>query len=167
MVGLAAGAHHGIDQAAERVVSLWDSVSLGDVFSVTGSLTRGGLRYLGQLAGLPMRLPSLFDTTRMRETIGALVSFEKVQENIDRGGLVEAVAVAATSVATGGTVVFVHKHPAIALPPFDANRNITYVETTLQPEHVLASAAVPALFRPIHIDTPAAWAAGTSTAASG
>ncbi|ABG99370.1 probable phospholipase (plasmid) [Rhodococcus jostii RHA1] len=157
VVGLAAGAHHGIDQAAERVVSLWDSVSLGDVFSVTGSLTRGGLRYLGQLAGLPMRLPSLFDTTRMRETIGALVSFEKVQENIDRG-LVEAVAVAATSVATGGTVVFVHKHPAIALPPFDANRNITYVETTLQPEHVLASAAVPALFRPIHIDTPAAWA---------
>ena len=157
VVGLAAGAHLGLEQAAENVVALWDSVSLGDVFSVTGSLAGGGLRYLGQLAGLPTRLPSLFDTTRMRETIGTLVSFEKVQENIDRG-LVDAVAVATTSVATGGTVVFVHKHPAIALPPFDANRNITYVETTLRAEHVLASAAVPALFRPIHIASPPHWA---------
>jgi NTE family protein len=157
VVGLAGNAHLGFDRAAERVVSLWSSVSLDDVFSVTGSVVGGGLRYLGQLAGLPMRLPSLFDTTRMRETITSLVSFEQLHENIDRG-LVDVVAVAATSVATGGTVMFVHRHPSIPLPSYDANRNITYVDTTLGPEHVLASAAVPALFRPIYIDTPREWA---------
>ncbi len=153
VVGLAGYAHLGLTEAAETVVALWDSVALSDVFSVTGSVAGGGLRYLGQVAGLPVRLPSLFDTTRMHETIGTLVSFEKVRENIERG-LVDAVAVATTSVATGGTVVFVHKHPSVALPPYDANRNITYVQTALQAEHVLASTAVPGLFRPIHIDTP-------------
>ena len=51
-----------------------------------------------------------------------------------------------------------HKHPSVALPPYDANRNITYVQTALRAEHVLASAAVPGLFRPIHIDTPTRWA---------
>ena len=157
VVGLAGKAHLGLDQAAEHVVSLWKSVVLDDVVSVTRSVAGGGLRYLEQLAGLPVRLPSLFDTTRMSETIGTLVSFESVHENIERG-LVDAVAVATTSVATGGTVVFVHKHPSVVLPPYDANRNITYVETELRPEHVLASAAVPALFRPIHISTPARWA---------
>ncbi|MFZ2172862.1 MAG: patatin-like phospholipase family protein [Rhodococcus sp. (in: high G+C Gram-positive bacteria)] len=157
VVGLAGNAHLGFPQAAERVVALWGAVSLDDVFSVSGSLAGGGLRYLAQVAGLPVRMPSLFDTTRMHETVDTLVSFEKVQDNIDRG-LVEAVAAATTSVASGGTVVFVHKHPAITLPAYDANRNISYVETTLRPEHVLASAAVPALFRPIHIDTPAQWA---------
>ena len=95
VVGLAGNAHLGLTEAAETVVALWDSVALRDVFSVTGSVAGGGLRYLGQVAALPVRLPSLFDTTRMRETIGTLVSFEKVRANIDRG-LVDAVAVATT-----------------------------------------------------------------------
>ena len=157
VVGLAGNAHLGLDRAAEHVVSLWESVVLDDVFSVTSSVCGGGLRYLGQLAGLPVRLPTMFDTTRMRETIRALVSFDRVSENIERG-LVDAVGVTTTSVATGGTVVFVQRHASVVLPPYDANRNITYVETELRPEHVLASAAVPALFRPIHITTPARWA---------
>ncbi|SED93902.1 NTE family protein [Rhodococcus koreensis] len=157
VTGLAADADLGLDQAAEHVVSRWSSVALDDVFGVVSSIAGGGLRYLGQLAGLHVRLSSPFDTTRMTETITKLVPFERVHENIERG-IVEAVAVAATSVATGGTVVFVEKHPSIELPRYDANRNISYVETELRPEHVLASAAVPGLFRPIHIGTPPAWA---------
>ena len=157
IAGLAAAAHHGLDQAAERVVSLWSSVTLDDVFGVLSSFAGGGLRYLAQIAGRRVLLPSLFDTTRMDDTIRRLVSFEQLHHNIERG-LVSAVAVAATSIATGGTVVFVDKHPSVALPPYDANRNISYVETELRPEHVLASAAVPVLFRPIDVTTPERWA---------
>ncbi|KAF0965563.1 hypothetical protein MLGJGCBP_01261 [Rhodococcus sp. T7] len=60
---------------------------------MAGGVADSGLRYLGQIAGLRVRLASLFDTTRIHETVGTLVSFEKVRANIDRG-LVEAVAVA-------------------------------------------------------------------------
>ncbi|MEE2034974.1 patatin-like phospholipase family protein, partial [Rhodococcus chondri] len=59
--------------------------------------------------------------------------------------------VATTSVATGGTVVFVEKNDSVPLPEYDVRRNITYVETTLTVDHLLASSAVPILFRPIHV----------------
>ena len=64
---------------------------------------------------------------------------------------------ATTSAATHGTVVFVEKHPDVPLPPYDAKRNITYVETTLTTEHILASAAIPVAFLPVRIAQPAAW----------
>ncbi|MDG3016865.1 patatin-like phospholipase family protein [Speluncibacter jeojiensis] len=156
VVGLGGMAHLPPFQAAEQLVETWSAVQLRDVFGLASGLETG-LGYLGQLAGLPVRLPSLLDTERLRSRLTEWLPLESLHENID-AGRVDAVAVATTSTVTGGTVVFVEKNDAVALPPNDVGRNITYVETRLTVEHVMASAAVPLLFRPVRVTEPARWA---------
>ncbi|TQF68465.1 phospholipase [Rhodococcus spelaei] len=155
VVTLAGLAHLAPEEATARLVGGWATVGLADVFGITSGIETG-LRYVGQLTGLPIRLPSLLDTERLRSRLRRWLPMETLHANVD-SGLIEAVAVATTSVATGGTVVFVEKNPALALPPDDVARNITYVETRLDVEHVMASAAVPMLFRPVRVHTPRRW----------
>ncbi|MFC7449682.1 patatin-like phospholipase family protein [Rhodococcus daqingensis] len=156
VVGLGGFLDLGLVEAADELVRQWGSLELDDVFEPVSSVVGNGLRYLGQLAGMPVRLPSLLDTERLRTTLLRLLPWDMLHENI-AAGTIDAVAVTATSVATRGTVVFVEKHPSVKLPRYDASRNITYVETTLGVDHVLASAAVPALFRPVHVRYPKRW----------
>lgn len=151
VVGLAAFADDGLTDAAERIVELWTGVESSDVYSSVSTVLGTSAAFLGQAIGLPRaRLVSLLDTSPIRETLQRLVPWERLHENV-RTGLVDAVAVATTSVQTGGTVVFMEKNASVTLPEYDARRNISYVATTLTVEHLLASAAVPILFRPIHI----------------
>ena len=155
VVGLAGALDAGLQPALDGLAELWGAVRLGEVVDVPGTLV-GGLRYAAQLAGLPVRVPSLLDTTPQRATLEALVDWDRLHANV-ADGPVDAVAVATTRVDTGATVVFVEKKPSVPLPPPDADRNLTYVETQLTVEHVLASSAVPAAFRPVEVTTPAAW----------
>ncbi len=156
VVGLAGLLHLGVNAALDALVALWGAVRLGDVVDVAGTLA-GGLSYAGRVVGLPTRLPSLLDTSPQRATLERLLDLDRVHEAV-RSGPVDALAVVTTSVHTGGTVVFVERKQGVALPPPDADRAITYVDTELTVEHVLASAAVPAAFAPVLVTTPAAWA---------
>ncbi|WFR72851.1 patatin-like phospholipase family protein [Prescottella defluvii] len=117
---------------------------------------RDGLPVLRAARGVHTRLPSLLDTERLRGLLARWLPLDSLHQNID-DGRIGAVAVTTTSTATGSTVVFVEKNPSIALPPPDIGRNITYVETWLTVDHVLASAAVPLLFRPIQVREPERW----------
>lgn len=155
IVALGGLAHLDPREATHRLVDTWATVRPGDVFGLTSGVDTG-LRYLGQLAGLPLTIESLLDTRRLRTTLADRLPLRQLHENIEVG-VVDAVAVATTSVATGATVVFVEKTHSIALPPDDAIRNITYVPTRLTIDHVLASAAVPLLFRPVWIGLPHRW----------
>lgn len=153
VVGLAGLLGLDWEAAAQRLVELWSAVRLEQVAGVLPSAAQDVVRYAGQLLGLPVRVPSLLDTRRQRRTLAGLLPLDGLHEAV-RSGPVDAVALATTSVATGGTVVFVEKKPAVPLPPFDAARNITYVATDLTVEHVLASAAVPVAFRPVKVPDP-------------
>lgn len=155
VVTLAGLAHLAPGEATDRLVDAWASVELNDVFGLAGGIETG-LRYIGQLAGLPIRLPSLLDTERLRKRLNDWLPWESLHRNI-ADGRVDAVAVTTTSVTTGGTVVFVEKNPSVPLPGDDVGRNITYVETRLDVEHVVASAAVPMVFRPVRINAPQRW----------
>ena len=152
VVGLAGGLDAGVPAATDALVRLWSDVRLGDVVDVSGTLA-GGLGYVAQLAGLPVRLASLLDTRPQRATLAEVLPLEQLHANV-RSGPVDAVAVATTRVDTGGTVVFVEKKPSVPLPPPDPGRGVTYVETTLTVDHVLASCAVPVAFRPVLVTTP-------------
>src|SRR5574340_538730 len=159
VVGLAGFAHLEPRKAAAELVARWGSMTLDDVFSPVRSILGSALVSAGQFLGLGSRLPSLLDTGRMRATLQHRLPWGQLHEKI-RTGTIGAVAVAATSVATRGTVVFVEKHPSVPLPPTDQDRNITYVDTEIGVDHVLASAAVPALFRAIEVQVQepnAAW----------
>jgi len=153
VVGLAGLAHLGVQEAADQLVDMWRSVQLGQVVDIAASVAGTGLGYTRQLLGWPKRLRCLLDTAPQRATLERLLPWEGLHDNIARG-TVDAVAVTTTSVATGGTVVFVEKKPSVSLPLSDPDRNITYVETTLTVEHVLASAAVPVVFRPVEVGSP-------------
>ncbi|WP_077042318.1 patatin-like phospholipase family protein [Rhodococcus sp. MTM3W5.2] len=156
VIGLGGFYDLGLVRAADELARRWGFFRLDDVFGPVNSIVGSGLRYLAQIAGIPVRLPSLLDTDPLRDTLKRMLPWDRLHENI-AAGTIGAVAVTATSVATRGTVVFVEKHPDVKLPRYDASRNIRYVETTLDVEHVLASSAVPALFRPVYVSEPPRW----------
>ncbi|WP_137725340.1 patatin-like phospholipase family protein [Prescottella subtropica] len=155
VVALAGLTHLTPVEAVTQLTETWSAVRLHDVFGLASGIDTGA-RYLGQLTGVRTRLPSLLDTERLRGRLSEWLPLDTLHRNVD-DGLVAAVAVTTTSVATGGTVVFVEKHPSVPLPPPDTGRDITYVETRLTVDHVLASAAVPLLFRPVQVREPERW----------
>ncbi|MEQ3553516.1 patatin-like phospholipase family protein [Pseudonocardia nematodicida] len=147
--------------AAEEVVSRWESVRTDEVVALPSSALVATAAYLGDLAGvpsglrrtlgLPDRVTRLLDADRLRPVVDRVVDWDWLHHAIARGP-VDAVGVAATSAGTGGTVVFVERGPGVPLPPYDAGRDIRYVDTRLTTEHLLASAAVPVLFAPRRVD---------------
>ena len=161
VAALAGLAHRGPDAACAELARRWRGVQLDDVLDVGATVLGTGAGLGSQLLGLPsavrgllgLRLTSLVDGRRQRETLTRVVDWDRMHDNIARGP-VDAVAVATTSAATGGTVVFVERKDTVPLPAPDTKRDITYVDTVLTPDHLLASAAVPALFRPVRIAGP-------------
>lgn len=153
VVGLAGLAHFGWERAAADLVQIWSSVRFGDVADLSTSLLGDTVAFATQFLTQQGRLTSLLDTRKLRSTLADLLPFAAMHDNI-RSGLIDAVAVTTTAESTGGTVVFVEKNASVPLPPFDPDRNISYVETQLTVDHVLASAAVPVAFRPVALSHP-------------
>ncbi|HET6877530.1 MAG TPA: patatin-like phospholipase family protein [Jatrophihabitans sp.] len=155
-VALAGWAQDGWAHAAQQLAAMWSAVRFDQVAHVPSSIGKDVAAYLGHYLTSKAELVSLLDTTPMRATLSQLLPLDKMHENI-RDGAVDAVAVAATSASTAGTVVFVEARRGVALPPYDAVRNITYVATQLTVDHVLASAAVPVAFTPIQLPGADDW----------
>lgn len=156
VVALAGLAHRGWSAATKQLTEWWSTVRFSDVAHVPRSVGEDVLSYVTQLLGAKAELGSLLDTTPMRKTLEERLPLAEMHDNI-RDGLVDAVAVAATSASTGGTVVFVEAGAGIRPPGYDSKRNIRYVATELTVDHVLASAAVPVAFRPVQIPDQEDW----------
>ena len=110
------------------------------------------LRYAGELLSLPrVRLASLLDPAPLRRSLHQWMSWEDVHGNI-AGDVVDALAITATAARTGRTVVFVE---GAAQPAARYSHALEYLRTELRDEHILASAAIPILFPPVRVETPA------------
>lgn len=138
--------------AADSLARLWAEVTVDQVFrSDSFSLSWIGLRWLRDLAGggviFGARARSLLDTAPLSRLIMRHVRFEKIQPLIERG-ILHAVAVIATSYATGQSVTFVQGHPEIR--PWTRPHRIA-VLTRLGVEHVLASCAIPFVFPAVRV----------------
>lgn len=152
-------AHLPADEAASQALHLWRSVGRAQVVrAILPSGLRAGLSYLGQLAGLQAELHGILDATPLHNTLDQLMDWAQIHRNIQDQAL-QAVAVVATASASGRSTVFVDQAPGTSLPPPDDDRAMDYVATALSTQHVMASAAIPVIFSPIHVDTPAAYAA--------
>lgn len=170
VAALAGLAHRSPADATGELVRRWDSVDLSGVLDLAQSLVGAVSGYGSQvvplagpalapllaLLGLPDRLTSLLDTGPLEATLEPLVDWDALHANVD-ARVVDAVAVVATSVSTGGTVVFVEHGPGVELPEPDPRRDIVYVPTRLTVRHLLASAAVPGLFEPVWCTDPPGW----------
>ncbi|HXW58178.1 MAG TPA: patatin-like phospholipase family protein [Solirubrobacteraceae bacterium] len=165
IVGTSIGALNGAFLAARaaeppaivcgEAVEMWRGLRWGDALRPLVSTAELGrvLSAGAMLAGLPSaRVPGLLDPSPLRRTLSRLVSFKEIARNVE-GGALAAAAVVATSYATTRSVVFHHGGPEIGADPV---RSIDYAATRLAPEHVLASAAIPAAFPAVEIKKPRA-----------
>ncbi|WP_205696083.1 patatin-like phospholipase family protein [Conexibacter sp. SYSU D00693] len=142
-------------EVAEALVARWTDMRKGDVLRpvVGPGIPLMLARLLGEVLEVPgIRLAALLDPTPLQRSLERWIDWLALHRNA-RSGALEAVCVVATSLAHGGPVAFVHapRRGSPALPGDDPR----YVRVTLQPEHVRASAAIPMLFPPVEVKTPA------------
>jgi NTE family protein len=167
LTGTSVGAIHacyvaatqGEPDAGARLLDIWRSLEVGGVYRVgIGDAVGIPLRLLGltgpriapKEGGIPERLTGLLDTLPLERLVRERIPWEALRRRVD-GGEVDAVAVAATEIGTGRSVVFVDTPEQVirrwARDPFVVAR-----ATRLGPAHALASAAIPFLFPALRID---------------
>jgi NTE family protein len=140
--------------AARGGLRLWSDLDWSSVVAPVLS-TRGVaplLRYGAGVVGAGGRVDHLLDSRPLAQTLGEKLDMDRLAANV-RAGSPQAVAVVATQTATALSVAF---HDGGQDVGGDSARGINYVRTPLTLKHVLASSAVPALFRPIWIAGPRA-----------
>ncbi len=154
MSGTSVGALHACYLAGTAHIPGHDLDKLLDVWRdmrIEKMLRVGAL----DVARWPMEIRKLFDRKRHRE--GLFVNARKFEEIVVRDlpwaqlrynlrtGLVDAVTVSATHIASGKSTVFVDSHDR-TVPRWTRDRRIISRATQLGPEHALASSAMPFLF---------------------
>jgi NTE family protein len=149
---LAATANREPTDAAQALLEFWRGLTVRKVYrspivSAPGTLAA----YVGQLVGRG-HVVSLLDTSPLlgfaERTFEPLAP--ELRKNIDTG-LVQALALVATD-ASERTRVFIDLAPTVEHPKPNPGRAIDYEATKVDHRHVLASSAIPALFRPVEID---------------
>ncbi|MFI6309336.1 patatin-like phospholipase family protein [Nocardia fusca] len=150
----AALSHLPPDEQAQQALQVWRDITVRDVFrSPVIGLPRLVGRTAGQLLGMPgVQLTNLLDTSPLHHTAHTAVNWKMLRLNITERRA--ALAVVATSGADNRTVVFVDRADEAPLPPSDDERPIDYVAAEITAEHVLASAAIPVVFPPVHVSDP-------------
>jgi NTE family protein len=151
---LAANWHRSTAEAIEDGLRFWRELRFGDVFAPLVGL--GGaarfMRYLGEFLPVSsLHAPSVLHPEPLARTLGRLVDFDRLSENIPEQRL--ALGVVATPAHSNRSVVF--HQGGIPRHRDDPLRGIEYVATPkLGAEHILASAAIPALFPAVRVTTP-------------
>lgn len=115
-------------------------------------LTRLALRWLRDLAfgGLIRRPRSnhLLGTRPLEKLLGEIFEFDKLERNI-AAGFITGMAISTTHYGNGASVTFFDGDPAIT--PWARNSRIG-IRRKIRVEHVLASAAIPILFKPVALE---------------
>src|SRR3954469_10165234 len=159
-------AHLGAHKAAEEVLGVWRQMNDDDVYRplLPFSLARTGLRYAaGAVFGVGPGTTSLLDTTPLRRTADNELRTGQLGANVT-DGVLSAVGVVATRmpaesdstvVGAGGgrSVLFLDEHIDRGYAG-DPDRALDVVRGPLNPEHVLASSAIPVAFPPVRITEP-------------
>jgi NTE family protein len=149
----------GQEGAGARLLDIWRSLDIGDVYragvrDVIGlplrllGLTRA--RTQAPVAGLPERLAGLLDTRPLEQLVRERIPWADLRRRVDAGD-VDAVAVAATEIGTGKSVVWVDNR-ARAIGRWARDPFVLARPAVLGPAHALASAAIPFLFPALRID---------------
>ncbi len=142
---------HAPDRNVQRLADVWRTLDLERMLRL----------HAGDLVRLPWDVRDLFtkrkqppgvlvNSERLRKTVLEATPWEGIRENLKRG-LVEALTVTATHIASGKTVVFVDRQEG-GVPPWTRDRRVLARATHIRPQHAFASAAIPFLFPAEEID---------------
>jgi NTE family protein len=149
-----AAATVGTPGAGAALVDIWRNLSVEGVYDLhVPDLVGLPLRFLGFGGSTPPvedRLAGLLDTRPLEELVRRQIPWAELRRRLDARE-VDAVAIAATEIASGKSVVWVDRPGADgsrwARDPFVIART-----TRLEPVHALASAAIPFLFPALRIE---------------
>lgn len=131
---------------ASRLADVWTGLRLEDLIKpdLRGILSLGARWLRGGREG------GLVDPTGLERLIESVIPFAAIDEHLQAGRL-DALTVSTTHIATGRTVVFVHRRER-DLPPWSLDPTIFPRAVRIGPEHAFASAAIPILFRAVRIE---------------
>lgn len=153
---LASTAHEPLRQT-HALLDLWSTIRAQDIYDNTAS---SFLNLLGQsLTGIMTNLTrmsfldsqksdhfqALLNTGPLRKFIKKKVRWEKISQNI-RKSFVESVGFISTQQRTGRPVVFLQTRST-----YTPSSRFDFIKGVLQPEHAMASAAIPLVFPSIKI----------------
>jgi len=138
-------------QAVYAIERVWRDFRVHHVFKAdTASVLRSGLHWvLALISGGWLAHPphSLFDNTPLWNLLGAKLNFDGIPRGLYKKHL-DAIGICATSYADADSMTFYAGAPAVD-PWRRAFRRGARVQLTL--EHLMASLAIPFLFRPIFV----------------
>jgi NTE family protein len=150
-------AHLPAELAAQEALATWRRIRRQMVMRPAWqTLPMVAARYLARLAGLPVELRGLLDTTPLRRSLqsATLVDWPQLHENV-LDGTVDVVSVVTTEFGSNRTKVFFEsameefKKPL----PSDDERAVDFAHINLTPDHILASSAIPVAFPPVRLGT--------------
>ena len=147
------------DHAVQRMVHVWRNMHTDQIYKADSlSVLRSGARWLTLLSlgwamarWSRMRPRALLDNSPLKALMASeLMPFERIPALID-GGHLQALAITASSYSSGQHITFYQTHEA--QPPWVRDQRRA-VQTTLTPDHLLASSALPFIFAamPLSID---------------
>jgi NTE family protein len=152
---VAATLGHPQDQG-RRLASLWSSLKLEKIYKVEGAdlwtLTRKMWRMAVTDYPRPegWRIYDILHPAPLEELVRSEIPWSNISANLAAGRF-QSLAVSATEIVTGKTVVFVQRREP-GLPPWSRDPFVTAREAIIGPDHAIASAAIPLLFRSVEID---------------
>jgi NTE family protein len=150
---LAATAHREAEHQVERLREVLGQATKQNVIQPLWRQVPEVLaRYASETLGLAsFRLRGLFGTEPLARTLGRSIDWEALHRNTGEGR-VESATVTATSVRTGQVVLFTESRTPV--PPPTPRQHRRFVATQLDVSHLMASAAIPALFPSVRVDEP-------------
>jgi NTE family protein len=139
----------GVDEAVERVEAFWTDNETDGLEAVIGALFLDGARALGELLSWevsPYRLP--FDARKaFTEVLDRHGGFAEIPRLLTDSA--PRLLIGASDVRSGEFAVF-RSHPV-------EHRSVTYPATRIDADVLLASAAVPTIFRAVEVDGRDHW----------
>ena len=142
-----AGRPEPLPEAVDRLAALWSDLSTEDILradfiSLIGNALKVALNLGSGGSRLAPGVRGLVDTSPLERTLARVLSPQRIAENIDAGRL-HAVAVSATSYASGRTVTFVQAAEGARM--WSRSRRES-VAARIGVDQVMASSAIPLFF---------------------
>ncbi|MFN0063414.1 MAG: patatin-like phospholipase family protein [Myxococcaceae bacterium] len=143
------------ESQGRELAALWESLSLEEVYGVHGAdlwtLSRRMWRAAtndGPLAG--WRLDHVLHPEPLEQMVRTQTDWKGIARNLAAGHL-SALSVTATEIRSGKTVVFVQRREG-GVPAWSRDPTTVARPAVIGPDHALASAAIPLLFRPVRVE---------------